>query len=99
MPAVTEPALTVAAGESVDAAPHPPSPLRLAASAAVQAAPWWLVAPAVLAAIIAVLPVWYLLVRTGSLSEALDQLLTVGDRQAHPALHRAGRDGDWCWPP
>jgi iron(III) transport system permease protein len=33
-----------------------------------QRAPWWLVLPAVAAAVIALLPVWYLLVRAGSLS-------------------------------
>jgi iron(III) transport system permease protein len=39
-------------------------------------APWWLVAPAALAAAIALLPVWYLVVRAGSPGAVADVLLT-----------------------
>lgn len=38
--------------------------------------PWWLVAPAVAAAVVALLPLWYLLARAGSVQNVLDQLLT-----------------------
>ncbi len=74
VPAVREPAGAVAPREPADAAPE--ARPRRRHRRRPQAAPWWLVAPSVLAASIAVLPLWYLLVRTGSLSHALDQLLT-----------------------
>lgn len=38
--------------------------------------PWWLVLPAVGAGLVAVLPVWYLVVRAGSWSAVADTLLT-----------------------
>ena len=41
-----------------------------------QRAPWWLVLPAVVAAAVAVLPVWYLVVRAGSWAAVADTLLT-----------------------
>jgi iron(III) transport system permease protein len=42
-----------------------------------QRAPWWLVVPSVVAALIALLPVWYLVVRAGSLAEVWEVLGTV----------------------
>ncbi len=39
-------------------------------------APWWLVAPAALAAAIALLPIWYLVVRAGSVAAVGEVLLT-----------------------
>lgn len=42
----------------------------------VQRAPWWLVAPALVAAVVAVLPVWYLVVRAESMAAVADTLLT-----------------------
>ncbi len=74
---VTEPAGAPALPGSADAARSRPVRERWRQHQRHQAPPWWLVAPAFVAATIAVLPVWYLLVRTGSLTHALDQLLTV----------------------
>jgi iron(III) transport system permease protein len=39
-------------------------------------APWWLVAPAALAAVVALLPIWYLVARAGSPAAVADVLLT-----------------------
>lgn len=39
-------------------------------------APWWLVVPALAAAAIAVLPIWYLLVRAGSVAAVVETLAT-----------------------
>ena len=39
-------------------------------------APWWLVLPSVVAAVVAVLPIWYLIARTGSVSTLVEVLAT-----------------------
>lgn len=39
-------------------------------------APWWLVLPSVVAAVVAVLPIWYLVARTGSLGRLVETLAT-----------------------
>lgn len=39
-------------------------------------APWWLVAPSILAAVVSVLPIWYLVARTGSVARLLEVLAT-----------------------
>ncbi len=39
-------------------------------------APWWLVVPSVVAAIVAVLPIWYLVARTGSATRLVEVLMT-----------------------
>lgn len=39
-------------------------------------APWWLVAPSVVAAVVAVLPIWYLIARTGSVTRLVEVLAT-----------------------
>lgn len=41
-------------------------------------APWWLVAPAAFAALVSLLPVWYLLVRAGTPAHVAEELLTAG---------------------
>lgn len=39
-------------------------------------APWWLVLPSIVAAVVAVLPIWYLLARTGSVARLVEVLAT-----------------------
>ncbi len=39
-------------------------------------APWWLVLPSVVAAFVAVLPIWYLIARTGSVATLIEVLAT-----------------------
>lgn len=39
-------------------------------------APWWLVLPSVVAAVVAVLPIWYLVARTGSVTRLVEVLAT-----------------------
>ncbi len=39
-------------------------------------APWWLVLPSVVAAVVAVLPIWYLIARTGSVTRLVEVLAT-----------------------
>jgi len=39
-------------------------------------APWWLVLPSVLAALVAILPIWYLIARTGSVATLIEVLAT-----------------------
>jgi iron(III) transport system permease protein len=57
-------------------APAPAAPARGPRRAGAARPPWWLVLPALAAAAVAVLPVWYLLDRAGSLANVLDVVAT-----------------------